>query len=135
MPPENLCALLTFADLPYKNTDPAAPPTEVGFDQDYDQSCMWKVSVDSVDVGVTLRYRKGRGLSIDQANGEYRLADRTLSYRDQTASAEYQGNCVLTMDYAGGGIGIIVIDGTFRFGPLCEQGKHIAEVLVSREPR
>jgi hypothetical protein len=40
----------------------------------------------------------------------------------------------MVMDYAGGGLGIIVIDGSFRYGPICDQGKHVAEVLASREP-
>ncbi|ONI83970.1 DUF3558 domain-containing protein [Saccharothrix sp. ALI-22-I] len=130
----DVCALMGWKDLPYDVPDKNAKPTDTGYDDTFDQSCKWQTSVDSLDVGVTLRFREGRAITLEQSNGEYDLADRKVKYFDRTTDTSVQPSCVLVMDYAGGGIGIIVIDGSARFGGICDQGKKVAEVLLEKEP-
>ena len=131
----DICELLTWRDLPYQVTDKSAPPTDTDYDPQFDQSCKWQTSVDHLDVGVTLRFRGGRSISLDNSNGSYEVGGRKLTYFDRTTDTSVQPSCVLVMDYAGGGIGIIVIDGSARFGAICDQGKKVAEVLLSKEPK
>ncbi|MEV0681942.1 DUF3558 family protein [Actinosynnema sp. NPDC050436] len=133
-PVDDLCKLLSWKDLPYDVRDKSAAPTDTGYDQQFDQSCKWQTAVDSLDVGVTLRFRAGRSITLEQNNGEFQLADRKVTYFDRTTDTSVQPSCVLVMDYAGGGVGIIVIDGSARFGAICDQGKKVAEVLLSKEP-
>ncbi|MBW4716491.1 DUF3558 family protein [Saccharothrix obliqua] len=128
------CALLSWKDLPYDVKDKSAPPTDTGYDTQFDQSCKWQTTVDKLDVGVTLRFRAGRSISLEQHNGEFQVGGRKVTYFDRTTDTTVQPSCVLVMDYAGGGVGIIVIDGSARFGAICEQGKKVAEVLLSKEP-
>jgi hypothetical protein len=130
----DICALIGWKDLPYDVPDKGAKPTDTGYDTSFDQSCKWQTSVDSLDVGVTLRFREGKAITLEQSNGEFDLADRKVKYFDRTTDTSVQPSCVLVMDYAGGGIGIIVIDGSARFGAICDQGKKVAEVLLSKEP-
>ncbi|MCE6997870.1 DUF3558 family protein [Saccharothrix sp. S26] len=130
----DICALIGWKDLPYDVPDKNAKPTETGYDKTFDQSCKWQTSVGSLDVGVTLRFRAGRAITLEQSNGEFDLGDRKVTYFDRTTDTSVQPSCVLVMDYAGGGIGIIVIDGTARFGAICDQGKKVAEALVAKEP-
>jgi hypothetical protein len=131
----DICKLLTWRDLPYDVRDKSAPPTETGYDTTFDQSCKWQTSVDHLDVGVTLRFRGGRPITLDSSNGSFDVGGRKLTYFDRTTDTTVQPSCVLVMDYAGGGIGIIVIDGSARFGAICDQGKKVAEVLLSKEPK
>lgn len=133
-PASDLCKLLSWKDLPYDVRDKAAAPTDTGYDPQFDQSCKWQTAVDSLDVGVTLRFRSGRPITLEQNNGEFQLADRKVTYFDRTTDTTVQPSCVLVMDYAGGGVGIIVIDGSARFGAICDQGKKVAEVLLAKEP-
>ncbi|MBB5955314.1 hypothetical protein FHS29_001895 [Saccharothrix tamanrassetensis] len=130
----DVCKLLTWTDLPYDVQDKSAGPTDTGYDPQFDQSCKWQTGVDKLDVGVTLRFRAGRPITLEQTNGEFDLGDRKVKYFDRTTDTSVQPSCVLVMDYAGGGLGIIVIDGSARFGAICDQGKKVAEVLKSKEP-
>ncbi|MFD1151995.1 DUF3558 family protein [Saccharothrix hoggarensis] len=130
----DICQLIGWGDLPYDVPDKDAEPTDTGYDESFDQSCKWQTSVGTLDVGVTLRFREGRAITLEQSNGEFDLPDRKVKYFDRTTDTSVQPSCVLVMDYAGGGIGIIVIDGSARFGAICEQGKKVAEVLISKEP-
>ncbi|MFE9745433.1 DUF3558 family protein [Saccharothrix saharensis] len=132
---EDICALMGWKDLPYDVPDKNAKPTETGYDDAFDQSCKWQTSVGSLDVGVTLRFREGRAITLEQSNGEFDLGDRKVTYFDRTTDTSVQPSCVLVMDYAGGGLGIIVIDGSARFGAICDQGKKVAEVLLAKEPK
>ncbi|GAA1355826.1 DUF3558 family protein [Saccharothrix algeriensis] len=133
-PAGDICGLLTWKDLPYDVRDRSAPPTDTGYDPKFDQSCKWQTSVDEFDVGVTLRFRAGRPITLEESNGEFDLGDRKVRYFDRTTDTSVQPSCVMVMDYAGGGIGIIVIDGSARFGAICEQGRKVAEVLLAKEP-
>ncbi|WP_433264458.1 DUF3558 family protein [Actinosynnema sp. CS-041913] len=133
-PVGDICKLLTWQDLPYDVRDKSAGPTDTGYDPQFDQSCKWQTSVDRLDVGVTLRFRAGRPITLEQSSGEFDLGDRKVKYFDRTTDTSVQPSCVMVMDYAGGGIGIIVIDGSSRFGAICDQGKKVAEVLKAKEP-
>ncbi|NUT45859.1 MAG: DUF3558 family protein [Saccharothrix sp.] len=130
----DICTLVGWKDLPYDVPDKNAKPTETGYDTTFDQSCKWQTSVGSLDVGVTLRFREGRPITLEQSNGEYTVGDRVVKFFDRTTDTSVQPSCVLVMDYAGGGIGIIVIDGSARFDGICDQGKKVAEVLLEKEP-
>jgi hypothetical protein len=120
--------------MPYSVPDKKAPPTDQNYDPTYDQSCKWQATEGSLDVGVTLRFREGKPVALQQSTGEYDVGGRKITYFDRTADPEVQPSCVLVMDYAGGGLGIIVIDGSNKFGPICDQGKHLAEALLVKEP-
>ncbi|MEU4742310.1 DUF3558 family protein [Actinosynnema sp. NPDC023658] len=130
----DICSLIGWKDLPYDVPDKGAKPTDTGYDKSFDQSCKWQTSVGSLDVGVTLRFRAGRSITLEQSNGEFDLADRKVTYFDRTTDTSVQPSCVLVMDYAGGGLGIIVIDGSARYGAICDQGKKVAETLLAKEP-
>jgi hypothetical protein len=134
-PVKNLCALIGWADLPYTGTDKSAPPTDRDYDPTYDQSCKWQTKSGALDVGVTLRYRAGKPVALQENSGEYDLNGRKVTYLDRTKDTEVQPSCVLVLDYAGGGLGIIVIDGSDKFGAICDQGKHLAEALIAKEPK
>ncbi|MFC5053155.1 DUF3558 family protein [Saccharothrix xinjiangensis] len=130
----DICALVGWKDLPYDVPDKDAEPTETGYDAKFDQSCKWQTAVGDLDVGVTLRFREGQPITLEQSNGEFEVEGRAVTYFDRTTDTSVQPSCVLVMDYAGGGIGIIVIDGSARFGAICDQGKKVAEVLLANEP-
>jgi len=134
-PVKNLCALIGWGDMPYTGTDKTALPTARDYDPTYDQSCKWQTKAGELDVGVTLRYRAGKPVALQENSGEYDLNGRKVTYLDRTSDTEVQPSCVLVLDYAGGGLGIIVIDGSNKFGAICDQGKHLAEVLISKEPQ
>jgi uncharacterized protein DUF3558 len=134
-PVKNLCALVGWADMPYTVPDKTAPPTDRDYDSTYDQSCKWQTKAGTMDVGVTLRYRAGKPVALQESSGEYDLTGHKVTYLDRTTDAEVQPSCVLVMDYAGGGLGIIVIDGSNNYGAICDQGKHLAEVLLAKEPK
>lgn len=134
-PVKNLCGLIGWGDLPYTGTDKSSPPSDRDYDPTYDQSCKWQTRSGELDVGVTLRYRAGKPVALQENSGEYDLNGRKVTYLDRTADTEVQPSCVLVLDYAGGGLGIIVIDGSNKFGAICDQGKHLAEVLLAKEPK
>jgi hypothetical protein len=131
----DICAFVGWKDLPYQVSDPSAKPTDKGYDQTFEQSCKWQTKVEKLDVGVTLRFRVGKALTLQQSTGEYDVNGRKITYFDRTDDPEVQPSCVLVMDYAGGGLGIIVIDGTAKFGAICDQGKHVAELMLAKEPK
>ncbi|GAA3879667.1 hypothetical protein GCM10022243_50410 [Saccharothrix violaceirubra] len=130
----DVCSLIGWKDLPYDVPDKNAKPTDTGYDSSFDQSCKWQTHVDDLDVGVTLRFRESRTITLKDATGEVEVGGRKVAYSDRTTDTEVQPSCVLAMDYAGGGIGIIVIDGSARFGAICDQGKRVAELLLGKEP-
>jgi len=134
-PVKNLCALIGWSDMPYTGTDKSGPPTDRDYDPTYDQSCKWQTKSGSLDVGVTLRYRAGKPVALQENSGEYDVSGRKVTYLDRTSDTDVQPSCVLVLDYAGGGLGIIVIDGSDKFGSICDQGKHLAEVLITKEPK
>jgi hypothetical protein len=134
-PVKNLCALIGWSDMPYSDKDKTAPPTDRDYDPTYDQSCKWQTKSGALDVGVTLRYRAGKPVALQENSGEYDLNGRKVTYLDRSSDADVQPSCVLVLDYAGGGLGIIVIDGSDKFGGICDQGKHLAEVLIAKEPK
>ncbi|ATE57012.1 DUF3558 family protein [Actinosynnema pretiosum] len=131
---QDYCDLISWKDLPYEVADKSAPPTDVGYDPDFDQSCKWQHSTGTLDVGVTLRFREDRPITLDKTNGEYTVDGRKVAYFDRTTDSSVQPSCVMVMDYAGGGVGIIVIDGSAKYGAICEQGKAVAEKLLAQEP-
>jgi hypothetical protein len=129
------CGLLSWKDLPYKTSNLADGPTQTGYDPDFDQSCKWQSKQNGLDVGVTLRFRDGKPITLQTTSGTFDVGGRTVTYFDRTNDKQVQPSCVLVLDYAGGGLGIVVIDGSDQFGPICDQGKHVAEVMLAREPK
>ncbi|ANZ38151.1 hypothetical protein BBK82_20885 [Lentzea guizhouensis] len=131
---QGVCAVLKWTDLPYPGAKPETPPTQINYDSTFDQSCRWTTKVDNVEVGVSLRFREGRQITIERTTGEYDVNGQKVTYLDRSDDPEVQPTCVLVAPYDGGGLGIIVIDSTGKFGPVCEQGRKIAETMLSRTP-
>lgn len=131
----DICSFIGWKDLPYQVSTPSAPPTAKGYDETYEQSCKWQTKSGDLDVGVTLRFREGKPLTLQQSTGEFEVGGRKVTYFDRTDDTEVQPSCVLVLDYAGGGLGVIVIDGSSKYGPICDQGKHVAELLLAKEPK
>ena len=129
-----MCAALKWTDLPYPGAKTETPPTQINYDSTFDQSCRWTTKIDDVDVGVSLRWREGREIKIERTTGEYDVKGKKVTYLDRADDPEVQPTCVLVVPYGGGGLGIIVIDSTGKFGTVCEQGRKVAEVLLEREP-
>jgi hypothetical protein len=130
---QGVCAELKWTDLPYPDAKADAPPTQINYDSTFDQSCRWTTKVNGTEVGVSLRFREGREITIERTTGEYEVKGKKVTYLDRSDDPEVQASCVLVAPYAGGGLGIIVIDSTGKFGTVCEQGKKIAEKLIERE--
>ena len=132
--PQKLCALLTFDDLPFRAQGGNAqnPVAQTNIDADFDQSCRWTYEIQSpkVKVGAQLYYRRTRDLTVKDPAGSYTVGGRKLEYA-QTGPT----SCVLAMKYSDGNIGIGVIDGSGLFGPQCEMGRKLAELLLTREPQ
>ncbi len=131
---QGVCAALKWTDLPYPGAKTETPPTQINYDSTFDQSCRWTTKIDDVDVGVSLRWREGREIKIERTTGEYEVKGKKVTYLDRADDPEVQPTCVLVVPYGGGGLGIIVIDSTGKFGTVCEQGRKVAEVLLEREP-
>jgi hypothetical protein len=129
-----VCSVLSWKDLPYPDTKPEDPPTQINYDSTFDESCKWQTKSGSKEVGVSLRFRDGNPIKLEKSTGTFDVKGRTVTYFDRTDDPEVQPSCVLIMDYAGGGLGIIVIDGSDKFGKICDQGKHVAEVMLNKEP-
>lgn len=129
-----VCSVLTWKDLPYPDTDAASPPTQINYDSTFDESCKWQTKSGTTEVGVSLRFREGKQIKLEKTSGTFDVKGRTVTYFDRTDDPEVQPSCVLVMDYAGGGLGIIIIDGSDKFGSICDQGKHVAEVMMNKEP-
>ena len=54
-------------------------------------------------------------------------------YLDRSGEQDVEPSCVLALPYNGGGLGIIIIDSSGKFGSVCDQGRKVAEVLIDRE--
>ncbi|WP_199439247.1 DUF3558 family protein [Umezawaea beigongshangensis] len=133
----DLCELLSWKDLPYEVADKSAPPTKTGYDTEYEQSCSWQTQLKESavqEVGISLRFREGKALTLDEQTATYDVGGRTVFYLDRSEDPDVQPSCVLVLEYAGGGLGIIAIDGSNKYGGICEQGRKAAEVLLSKEP-
>lgn len=130
---QGVCAKLKWTDLPYPGAKAETPPTQINYDSTFDQSCRWTTKVDDVEVGVSLRFREGKQITIERTTGEWDVKGHKVSYLDRTGEEEVEPSCVLVVPYDGGGLGIIVIDSSGRFGTVCDQGRKIAEVLIDRE--
>lgn len=130
---QKLCALLTFDDLPFKTAgaNATSPTNQTNISTDFDQSCRWTYEIGEprVKVGSQLYYRKTRDLAVKDPTGSFTIRDRQVIFAQTDATS-----CILSMKYSDGHVGIGVIDGSGLFGPQCEQGKKIAEIILSREP-
>lgn len=131
---QKLCSLLTFDDLPFKSQGDNAqqPIAQTNIDEDFDQSCRWTYEIQKpqIKVGAQLYYRKTRDLTVKDPTGSFTVGGRQLTYA-QTGPT----SCVLSMKYSDGHVGVGVIDGSGLFGPQCEMGKKLAEIIVTREPQ
>lgn len=130
---QGVCAKLKWTDLPYPGAKADTPPSQINYDSTFDQSCRWTTKIDDVEVGVSLRFREGRQITIDRTTGDWDVKDRKVTYLDRSDDPEVEPSCVLAVPYDGGGLGIIVIDSSGKFGGVCEQGRKVAEVLIDRE--
>ncbi|MGZ3142760.1 DUF3558 family protein [Lentzea chajnantorensis] len=131
---QGVCAVLKWTDLPYPGAKAETPPTQMNYDSTFDQSCRWTTKVDNAEVGVSLRFREGKQITIERTTGEYEVGGTKVPYLDRSDDPEVQPTCVLVAPYDGGGLGIIVIDSTGKFGGVCDQGRKIAEIMLSRSP-
>ncbi|WP_285646471.1 DUF3558 family protein [Lentzea sp. NBRC 102530] len=127
------CAKLKWTDLPYPGAKAETPPTQINYDSTFEESCRWTTKVDNVEVGVSLRVREGKQITIERTTGEWDVKDHKVSYLDRTGEEDVEPSCVVALPYNGGGLGIIVIDSTGKFGSVCDQGRKIAEVMIDRE--
>ncbi|MDX3656532.1 DUF3558 family protein [Streptomyces sp. ID05-26A] len=127
------CAKLKWTDLPYPGAKAETPPTQINYDSTFEESCRWTTKIDDVEVGVSLRFRDSRQIKIERTTGEWDVKGHKISYLDRTGEQEVEPSCVLTLPYSGGGLGIIVIDSTGKFGGVCDQGRKVAEVMIDRE--
>ncbi|MEV4315772.1 DUF3558 family protein [Actinocrispum sp. NPDC049592] len=130
---QKLCKLLTFDDLPFKDQGANAtqPTANTNINADFDQSCRWtyEIGTPQTKVGVQLYYRKTRSLAVKNPTGTYTVAGRPVSYQQSE-----DASCVLSMKYSDGNVGIGVIDSSQLFGPQCELGRKVAEIIIPREP-
>ncbi|MGI5505084.1 DUF3558 family protein [Lentzea sp. CA-135723] len=127
------CAKLKWTDLPYPGTKAETPPTQINYDSTFEESCRWTTKIDNVEVGVSLRVREGKQITIERTSGEWDINSHKVSYLDRTGEQDVEPSCVVALPYNGGGLGIIVIDSTGKFGSVCDQGRKIAEVMIERE--
>ncbi|NKE64125.1 DUF3558 domain-containing protein [Lentzea sp. PSKA42] len=128
-----VCAKLKWTDLPYPGAKADTPPTQYTYDSSFDESCRWTTKVDGVEVGVSLRYRLNKAITIERTTGDWDVKGRKVTYLDRSDEPEVEPSCVLVLPYEGGGLGIIVIDSSGKFGTVCDQGRKIAEVMIDRE--
>ncbi|KOV78871.1 DUF3558 family protein [Nocardia sp. NRRL S-836] len=131
---QGVCAVLKWTDLPYPGAKADTPPTQINYDSTFDQSCRWTTKIDNAEVGVSLRFREGKQITIERTTGDYDVNGKKVTYLDRSDDPEVQPSCVLAAPYDGGGLGIIVIDPTGKFGGVCEQGRKVAEIMLSRSP-
>jgi hypothetical protein len=130
---QGVCAKLKWTDLPYPGAKAETPPTQINYDSTFDQSCRWTTKIDNVEVGVSLRFREGRQITIERTTGDWDVKGHKVSYLDRSSEEGVEPTCVLVVPYDGGGLGIIVIDSSGKFGTVCDQGRKVAEVLIDRE--
>ena len=127
------CAKLKWTDLPYPGAKAETPPTQINYDSTFEESCRWTTKVDDVEVGVSLRYREAKQITIERTTGEWNVKDHKVMYLDRSDEPDVEPSCVVALPYAGGGLGIIVIDSSGKFGTVCDQARKVAEVMVDRE--
>ncbi|GAA3668310.1 hypothetical protein GCM10022267_63580 [Lentzea roselyniae] len=130
---QGVCAKLKWTDLPYPGAKADTPPTQINYDSTFDQSCRWTTKIDKVEVGVSLRFREGRQITIERTTGDWDVKGRKVTYLDRSGEQDVEPSCVLVVPYEGGGLGIIIIDSSDKFGAVCDQGRKVAEVLIDRE--
>ncbi|MFD5827292.1 DUF3558 family protein [Lentzea sp. NPDC060358] len=130
---QGVCAKLKWTDLPYPGAKAETPPSQINYDSTFDQSCRWTTKAGDVEVGVSLRFREGRQITIERTTGDWDVKGHKVSYLDRSDEADVDPSCVLVVPYEGGGLGIIVIDPSGKFGTVCDQGRKVAEVLIDRE--
>lgn len=130
---QGVCAKLKWTDLPYPGAKAETPPTQINYDSTFDQSCRWTTKIEDVEVGVSLRFREGRQITIERTTGDWDVKGHKVSYLDRSSEEGIEPTCVLVVPYDGGGLGIIVIDSSGKFGSVCDQGRKVAEVLIDRE--
>ena len=130
---QGVCAKLKWTDLPYPGAKAETPPTQINYDSTFDQSCRWTTKIENVEVGVSLRFREGRQITIERTTGDWDVKGHKVSYLDRSSEEGIEPTCVLVVPYDGGGLGIIIIDSSGKFGTVCDQGRKVAEVLIDRE--
>jgi len=130
---QGVCAKLKWTDLPYPGAKAETPPTQINYDSTFDQSCRWTTKIDNVEVGVSLRFREGRQITIERTTGDWDVKGHKVTYLDRSDEQDVEPSCVLVVPYDGGGLGIIIIDSSGKFGTVCDQGRKVAEVLIDRE--
>lgn len=128
-----VCAKLKWTDLPYPGAKAETPPTQINYDSTFEESCRWTTKVDDVEVGVSLRYREAKQITIERTTGEWNVKDHKVMYLDRSDEPDVDKSCVVALPYAGGGLGIIVIDSSGKFGTVCDQARKVAEVMIDRE--
>jgi hypothetical protein len=127
------CAKLKWTDLPYPGAKAETPPTQINYDSTFGESCRWTTKIDNVEVGVSLRYREGKQITIERTTGDWDVKGHKVMYLDRSGEQDVEPSCVLALPYNGGGLGIIIIDSSGKFGSVCDQGRKVAEVLIDRE--
>jgi hypothetical protein len=130
---QGVCAKLKWTDLPYPGAKAETPPTQINYDSTFDQSCRWTTKIENVELGVSLRFREGRQITIERTTGDWDVKSHKVSYLDRSGEEGVEPTCVLVVPYEGGGLGIIVIDSSGKFGSVCDQGRKVAEVMIDRE--
>jgi hypothetical protein len=130
---KGVCAKLRWTDLPYPGAKAGTPPTQINYDSTFDQSCRWTTKIDKVEVGVSLRFREGRQITIERTTGDWDVKGHKVSYLDRSNEPDVEPSCVLVVPYDGGGLGIIIIDSSGKFGTVCDQGRKVAEIMIDRE--
>ncbi|MGW4208482.1 DUF3558 family protein [Lentzea sp. NPDC004789] len=130
---QGVCAKLKWTDLPYPGAKAETPPTQINYDSTFDQSCRWTTKIDKVEVGVSLRFREGRQITIERTTGDWDVKGHKVTYLDRSNEPDVEPSCVLVVPYDGGGLGIIIIDSSGKFGTVCDQGRKVAEVMIDRE--
>ncbi|MFD4641131.1 DUF3558 family protein [Lentzea sp. NPDC058436] len=128
-----VCAKLKWTDLPYPGGKAETPPTQINYDSTFEESCRWTTKVDDVEVGVSLRFREAKQITIERTTGEWDVKEHKVSYLDRSDEPDVEPSCVVAMPYNGGGLGIIVIDSSGKYGSVCDQARKVAEVMVDRE--
>jgi len=130
---KGVCAKLRWTDLPYPGAKAETPPTQINYDSTFDQSCRWTTKIDKIEVGVSLRFREGKQITIERTTGDWDVKGHKVKYLDRSNEPDVEPSCVLVVPYDGGGLGIIIIDSSGKFGTVCDQGRKVAEVMIDRE--
>ncbi|MGH3629176.1 MAG: hypothetical protein ACRDRL_17275 [Sciscionella sp.] len=131
----DLCHLLAARDLPYAGKGAVSlGSVRRNVNPDYEQSCEYAYGLHGKQVEVLLLFHPNRAVTIKHPAGHYRAGSHAVYYRPVPAEHGASPGCALAMDYAGGGLGVGVSDGTGAFGTPCVQGRAITALLAQREP-